>query len=389
MGHEDGNCSKGTLQGARVREPHLILGIGELLWDILPAGRRHGGIPIDGLTEKPHQETTAQSMPAGFPTTVSPQDALPLGLLSGVPSEPAISMQAQPEALKRVALLGGAPANFTVMSGRLGNHAAILSRIGRDELGRMAVDRLDPMPVDASALEVDTVHETGRVTVEFVEGEPRYTIHEPAAFDFLSLSDEWVRLAERADAICFGSLAQRNAVSRQTIQALAAQTSASCIRVFDVNLRPPYFTSEVIEESLELATVVKMNEDEMPQVLRLLDMSMDGESVQEQSRPGAERLLAEFPGLRMVAVTRGSHGSVLVTREKWHEHPGFPVKMADGIGAGDAFTAAIVHYLLRGAPLETMNEAGNRWGGWVASQSGAMPALPDSVRAAIAAEIEG
>jgi len=118
-----------------VKEPHLILGIGELLWDILP--------------DKPR--------------------------------------------------LGGAPANFAVMAGRLGNHAAILSRIGRDDLGRQAIDALNPMPVDTSCLEVDPMHETGRVTVAFADGEPRYTIHEPAAWDFMELSDEWVRLAERSD----------------------------------------------------------------------------------------------------------------------------------------------------------------------------------------------
>ena len=90
----------------------------------------------------------------------------------------------------------------------------------------------------------------------------------------------------------------------------------------------------------------------------------------------------------MVAATRGSRGSLLVTRDEWDEHPGFPVKVADGIGAGDAFTAAMTHYMLRGADLATLNEAGNRWGGWMASQSGAMPALPDAVRDAITAAIE-
>lgn len=317
-----------------MEKPHLILGIGELLWDILPAAGQPGAVPIDGA--------------------------------------------------ERVALLGGAPANFTVMAGRLGSHAVILSRIGRDKLGRLAVDKLDPLPVDASRLEIDAEHATGRVTVSFEGGEPHYTIHEPAAWDFLELTDDWVQLAERADALCFGSLAQRSTPSRQTIQTLAAQTRASCIRVFDVNLRPPFISGEVIQESLELATVVKMNEDELPQVLQLL--GLDGEPA--QLRTGAERLLAEFPALRLVAVTRGSRGSVLVSREAWDDHPGFPVKIADGIGAGDAFTAALTHYLLQGAPLATVNRAGNHWGGWVASQSGAMPALPDEVRKAIAAAIE-
>jgi fructokinase len=304
-------------------EPHLILGIGELLWDVLPEGPR----------------------------------------------------------------LGGAPANFAVMAGRLGNHAAILSRIGRDELGRRAVDLLDPMPADAGFLQVDPAHETGQVTVAFKDGQPSYTIHEPSAWDFLELSDEWVRLAERADAICFGSLAQRCLESRQTIQTLAAQTSAACVRVFDVNLRTPFYSGEVVQESLELATVVKMNDAEMPLLLGLLGLPAEEDSEAGGLRLDAERLLAEFPTLQMVAVTRGGHGSLLVTRSEWHKHPGIPVNVADTIGAGDAFTAALTHYLLRGANLAALNEAGNRWGAWVASQSGAMPGLPDAERARIAAAI--
>jgi len=90
----------------------------------------------------------------------------------------------------------------------------------------------------------------------------------------------------------------------------------------------------------------------------------------------------------MVAITRGGHGSLLVRRDEWHEHPGYPVKVADTIGAGDAFTAALTHYLLRGAGLATLNEAGNRWGGWVASQAGAMPALSDDLRKEIETKIE-
>lgn len=209
-------------------------------------------------------------------------------------------------------------------------------------------------------------------------------------------------MAERAGAICFGSLAQRNPRSRETIQALAGATSAACIRIFDVNLRAPFFSGETIERSLELATVVKMNEDEAPRVLGLLGLAVSDEFAgvvagrrAEEPRPparllrsAAERLLNEFPFLQMAAITRGCRGSLLVTRDEWHEHPGFPVKVADAIGAGDAFTAALAHYLLRGADLTTLNEAGNRWGGWVASQSGAMPTLPGAVHDAIAAAIE-
>jgi fructokinase len=307
-----------------LREPHLVLGIGELLWDMLPGGKR----------------------------------------------------------------LGGAPANFSVMAGRLGNHAAILSRIGRDDLAREAVHLLDPLPADTAYLQIDTAHETGRVTVAFNDGQPEYTIHKPAAWDSLELSDEWVQLAERADAICFGSLAQRSIVSRQTIQTLAAQTPSRCVRVFDVNLRAPFYSSEVIQESLELATVVKMNDAEVPLVLALLGIPVEDEGLPGNFRSGAERLLAEFPTLQLVAITRGAHGSLLMNREEWHEHPGFPAKVADTIGAGDAFTAAMTHYLLRGTELAVLNEAGNRWGSWVASQSGAMPTLPQGIRSEIEAAIE-
>lgn len=308
-----------------MQEPQLVLGIGELLWDLLPEGAR----------------------------------------------------------------LGGAPANFTVMSGRLGDHAVILSRIGRDELGRRAVEILDPLSSDESFLQVDPLHETGKVTVSLKDGQPEYIIHQPAAWDAMELSDEWVQLAARADAICFGTLAQRSAASRQTIQTLAAETSSACVRVFDVNLRTPFYTGEVLEESLELATVVKMNDLEVPQVLGLLGMAAEERTDAAALKSGAESLLEEFPGVRLVAITRGGHGSLLVRRDEWHEHPGVQIKVADTIGAGDAFTAAMTHYLLRGASLRTLNEAGNRWGSWVASQSGAMPELKDATRAAITAAIEG
>lgn len=307
-----------------MKEPRLVVGIGELLWDMLPEG---------------------------------PQ-------------------------------LGGAPANFTVMSGRLGNHAVILSRIGRDGLGRRAIDLLDPLPVDTSHIQVDPVHETGRVTVTFAEGQPRYVIHQPAAWDCAELSDEWIQTAERADAICFGSLAQRSLDSRQSIQTLVAQTSSACVRVFDVNLRPPFYSGETIQESLELATVVKMNDAEVPLVLGLLGLPAGEEPTTADLRGDAERLLKEFPTLQMVAVTRGGQGSLLVTADEWHQHPGNPVKVADTIGAGDAFTAAMIHYMLRGSDLVTLNEAGNRWGGWVASQPGAMPPLSETARTLIASAIE-
>jgi fructokinase len=311
-----------------LKSRHLVLGIGELLWDMLPQGQR----------------------------------------------------------------LGGAPANFAVMAARLGDRAVILSRIGNDDLGRRAIASLSAAPADAASLQVDPAHPTGSVTVSLSAGEPQYTIDEPAAWDFLALSDEWIRLAERAGAICFGTLAQRSAQSRQTIQTVAATAPPACLRVLDVNLRAPFYSSEVIQESIEMATVLKMNEDETPLVLELLQLNANRPKrlrTRNQSlRAAASALLEEFSHLALVVITRGSRGSLLVTREEWSDHPGFRTQVADTVGAGDAFTAALVHYLLQGADLKTLNEAGNRWGAWMASQSGAMPDLPETVLGTISAATE-
>lgn len=285
--------------------------------------------------------------------------------------------------------LGGAPANFALMSARLGNHAAVLSRIGRDEQGRDAVAMLKPFPIDLGYLQVDPKHPTGTVTVKLSDGQPSYGIAEPVAWDFFDFTPEWQQLAARADAVCFGSLGQRSPISRQTIQSFLAATNPKCVRVFDVNLRQDYFSAEVIEESIELATILKMNEDEVPIVMRLLELDRD-ESIAHSGVAGlvnaAEILIDEFP-LQLVCITRGGEGSVLAMREEIHLHKGIATRVADTVGAGDAFTAALTNYYLRGAPLEVLNEAGNRWGSWVASQQGAMAPLSDEAIASITSKI--
>ena len=129
-----------------------------------------------------------------------------------------------------------------------------------------------------------------------------------------------------------------------------AECAESCIRVFDVGLRAPFYSGEVIEESLELATVVKMNEIKWGDPGAAWGCPPQGGPEKERMRRSAERLLEEFPTLEMAAVTRGGHGSLLVRREEWSEHAGFEVKTGDPIGAGDAFTAAMTHYLLGGGP---------------------------------------
>ena len=283
--------------------------------------------------------------------------------------------------------LGGTVSNFAVMAGRLGNQAVCASRVGQDELGQKARAALSGLPIDVSLLQTDPQYETSTVAVVLHDGQPEYEIRQPVAWDFLEFSQEWRDLAARASAVCFGTLAQRSAVSRQTIQSFLAATSAACVRVFDVNLRAPHYSADVVKESLAHTTLLKMNDSEMPQMLRLAELGGGDDISAEALLAGAHKLLEDFP-VKLVCVTMGGHGSLLVTREQSHRHAGIPIKVVDTVGAGDAFTAALTHYYLQGAPLPVINEGGNRWGSWVASQSGAMPPLDQATRDSITAAIE-
>jgi fructokinase len=286
--------------------------------------------------------------------------------------------------------MGGAPANFSVMASRLGDDVALLSRVGMDELGERAIERLGAFPVERRLIQKDHAMPTGQVDVSVKDGQAEYVFQDPSAWDGMELTTEWKSEAMRADAICFGTLAQRHVASRETVMGVVKATRAECLRIFDVNFRAPFFSAEVVLASVEQATVLKLNDGEMPRLLALLDMPEARRgTIQEKLRAGAERMLETFEGLKLVAVTCGGEGSLLVGRSEWHAHPGMPVKVVDTVGAGDAFTAALTHYLLRGAPLATLNEAGNRWGSFVASQKGAMPEIELGVMREIVQGIEG
>jgi fructokinase len=255
-------------------------------------------------------------------------------------------------------------------------------------LGRRALDELAQKPLDLGYLQTDPAHPTSTVDVTLKDGQAEYSIVEGVAWDYLQLSPEWRELAPRAAAVCFGTLAQRNDVSRETIESFLAATSPGCVRVFDVNLRPPFYSASVIERCLRLTTLLKMNDSEMPEILRLLNLGGRGGTGADALLDGARSLLERFP-VHLVCVTMGGSGSLLVTREQVDRHPGIPVKVVDTVGAGDAFAAALTHYYLQNAPLSVINEAGNRWGSWVASRPGAMPPLDEATRVSVTAAIEG
>ncbi|MFQ5737936.1 MAG: carbohydrate kinase [Acidobacteriota bacterium] len=266
--------------------------------------------------------------------------------------------------------LGGAPANFAYHASGLGNRGLIASRIGSDGLGRQAVERLHELELDSSYLQIDETHPTGLVRVELDEsGQPAYSIRENVAWDFLEWTDRWHQLAEEAHVVCFGSLAQRFPQSRRTIRCFLEALDHDCLSIFDVNLRQSYYSAESVSQSLQLAKVLKVSEEERSSLSHLLHLNAGS------GRDWARQVLRDY-GLELVCITRAAQGCLLVTESEWAEHPGFPVRVADAVGAGDAFTAALSHQLLRGRPLRRIAETANCLGAWVASQVGAMPAIP-------------
>ena len=202
-------------------------------------------------------------------------------------------------------------------------------------------------------------------------GQPSYEIVQPVAWDFMEWSSEWQSLANSADAVCFGSLAQRSAKSRNTIHQFLDATREGALRVFDVNLRQAFYSREVIERSLERANIVKLNHDEALIVKSLLDMS--GEISDDAAF--CRDLIQKFE-LRLACVTYGAEGSLVCDHANADRHPGFKVAIKDTVGSGDAFTAGLVCGLLSGRSLGEMNDLANRMGAWVASSSGAMPPEP-------------
>ena len=279
--------------------------------------------------------------------------------------------------------LGGAPANFAYCASLLGDAGIAASRVGQDALGEEATGRLRNLGLETGFLQRDAAHATGTVKVSVdARGEPSFQITENVAWDFLAWTPEWQELAERADAVCFGSLAQRSTESRETIRRFVAAMRPGTARIFDVNLRQKFYSAEILDESLRAADIVKLNHEELPRVTAVLGVANTAGEKGEESL--ARRLLQAYR-LKLVCVTRGSGGSLLVSSDETNERSGFRAKIVDTVGSGDAFTAALAHHWLRGSPLAAMNEAANRMGAWVASKAGATPAPDGEVLARVRA----
>lgn len=298
------------------------------------------------------------------------------------------------------ARLGGATANYAILSARLGQPSALVSSVGDDELGHEAMERLSLLAVNPltgsyaqSNLDLDNIKTsgdlpTGTVTVTLDgEGRPHYEIASPVAWDAIQLSPGLLRLAPRASVIYFGTLAQRHPTSRDTLRGFIAAATPDCMRVCDLNLRQPFGTPELLRWSLAHADVLKASEEELPEIGRLLGESSlaagpfsgDETASTQAAAHASETLLRLAPQSRLIAITLGPHGSFLADRNTAYRHTGYRVKVVDTIGAGDAFTAGMVYAYMRNASLLQVSDVANRCGSYVASQPGATPKLPELI----------
>lgn len=271
--------------------------------------------------------------------------------------------------------LGGAPANFAYHARSLGAEAHVITRVGSDDHGREIIRRFREMGLPHSTVQVDETAPTGTATVELSgNGLAHFTIQNNVAWDYLAATAEAVAVAQEADAICFGSLAQRCESSRNAIQQLVAAAPATALRVFDINLRQQFYSRDLIEQSLQLANVLKLNDDELPTLAGMFSLNGSTENQIKQ--------LAQIFDLQLVALTRGPNGSLLQQKRKgeneprWSDCPSRPVQVVDTVGAGDSFTATLVLGLLRKMDLDEINTLANDVARYVCSQAGATPSLP-------------
>jgi fructokinase len=270
-------------------------------------------------------------------------------------------------------LLGGAPANFAIHARALGANALLVSRIGNDLLGSNVLRHFMETGFPADLITVDPTAKTGVVEVRLGgDGQPVYDIHEDAAWDRLLADASSLHEAAEADAVCFGSLAQRSATSKEAIRTLLRAAPKQALRVFDINLRQHYYSAEVLGTSLELASVLKLNDTELPVLAG--EFSLKGDTRAQLSQ------LEERFALRALVYTRGGNGSLLLVNGVFSEHPGIAATVRDTVGAGDSFTATVVMGLLKGWPLDEINETANEVAAFVCSQSGATPPLPEHLR---------
>lgn len=274
------------------------------------------------------------------------------------------------DVLPRGRFLGGAPLNVAAHLARQGVSASLVTRVGDDEPGRQAIAAARAYGVDASTIQVDLSHPTGEArAVLDASGSASYSFLSPAAWDFIDAGPAARAAVAAADALVFGTLAQRAPASAASIRALVegARSSRRCLCVFDPNLRAPHIDRDLTLTSLRLADFVKLNEDECALLGAWLGCGADPAELQRALQGGY--------GVAALCITRGADGALLWQDGAWHEQPAFPCTVVDTVGAGDSFLAMLLAQRLRGAPPAVALRAAARLASRVAGKPGAVPEL--------------
>ena len=279
--------------------------------------------------------------------------------------------------------LGGAPANFAYHVSQFGLNGCAISAIGNDELGDEIVEKFNAVHLKHILPRVEQPTGTVKVTLD-EKGVPQYEICLGVAWDNIPLTNEMLEIARNAQAVCFGSLAQRSETSRKTIHAFLDATPADALRVFDINLRQSWYTAEVIAESLQRANILKINDEELDVVATMLlgEPTIPGHLIAEdaeKTRRICRELISRYD-LDMLILTCGAIGSYVFTMEEESYITTPKVKVADTVGAGDSFTATFVAQLLLGKPIPEAHKKAVDVSAFVCTQNGAMPVLPEELK---------
>ena len=268
--------------------------------------------------------------------------------------------------------LGGAPANFAYHACQFGLEGMAVSAIGQDSLGEEIVEALEAhhLPYHLDRVEYPTG--TVQVTLD-PQGVPQYEIKTDVAWDNIPYTKELAALAADCKAVCFGSLAQRNAVSRESIGLFLQAVPKDCLKVFDINLRQDFYNREVLEESFRRCDILKINDEELVVISRMFELP--GLSLEEKCRS-----LIKTYNLQMLILTCGVNGSYVFYEGGMSFLDTPKVTVADTVGAGDSFTGAFVGSLLNGKTVPEAHETAVKVSAYVCTQSGAMPEVPDTLK---------
>lgn len=268
-------------------------------------------------------------------------------------------------------ILGGAPVNFAYHAMQLGAVGIAISSVGNDELGREIMDSVNEKGIK-NCIAINK-YPTSTVGVTLNDGKPEYTIYEGVAWDFMELVPEASEIMKQADAVCFGTLAQRGQVSHKTILEALKLVPEQCLKVYDINLRQKYYSKELISESLSVANVFKINDDEVEIYKQLFGL--------EGSETEVCRKIKETYSLEYLALTKGEKGSYLFHNDEVSFLPTPLVVVEDTVGAGDSFTSVMVMGILNKQPLQQIHRKAVEISAFVCTQKGATPILPEMILA--------